>query len=377
MHRSVAVASLLLVAACSGSSGPKYTIPTVDMNATEGTGSKGGDGADSSSTPGKTAGAGATTGTRTASAPSCETDHGGNTCGPNGDQDCCAIAQQGDAKIGKYMVTAGRMRAFIGKVNGDVASFVKTLPDGKWDASWPTDALPSDVDSANAALGPENKKACEQGSFTGHTYWTPKTDDDFSDFDQATLDEKALNCVPWELMQALCAFDGGHIATVAELKSAFTNGGATRYPWGDENLPSLDAPDPQDRLNLEGAFNTDPLPANFRPRDDGSGFPAEISFLIAPPGRFPNGDNQVGIADSAGNLLEWAGDRPRQFIWKGDFEDHAKDAATFDGGYIWMDTQPFPLGFGAWIWGQSQLFGNAGNADQKDGYYAIGGRCAF
>lgn len=347
-------------------------IPTTVANATEGA-------TPTSGSSGKTepndASAASPAATRTASAPSCDTDHGGSTCGPNGDQDCCAIAQQGDAKIGRYMVTAGRMRTFITKVNGDVASFVKTVP--AWNDAWTTDAVPTDLDSANAALGPQGKKACEDGDFTGHTYWTPPTDDDFSDFDQATLDEKALNCVPWELMQALCAFDGGHLATVAELKSAFTNGGTTRFPWGDDNLSSLDAPDENDRLNIEGAFNTSPLPAKFRQRDDGSGFPAEIAFLIAPPGRFPNGNNQVGIADSAGNLLEWAGDQPRQFVWKADFEEHAKDAATMDGGYIWMDTQPFLVGIGPWVWGNGQLVGNAGTSDQRGGYYAIGGRCAF
>jgi len=37
----------------------------------------------------------------------------------------------------------------------------------------------------------------------------PKNGADYSDFTQDQLDPKALNCVGWHLVQALCAFDGG------------------------------------------------------------------------------------------------------------------------------------------------------------------------
>ena len=97
--------------------------------------------------------------------------------------------------------------------------------------------------------------------------------------------------------------------------------------------------------------------------------------MIAPPGRFPLGHNQVGIADAAGNLLEFVGDAPRQFVWKGDFERHARDAALLTGGQIWMDETQITSA--PWIWGENQLGGLAGTPEQKHGYYAIGGRCAF
>lgn len=311
------------------------------------------------------------------SAPSCAAKHGGMTCGPDGKSDCCAIAAQGETKLAKYMITAGRMRAFVAKVNGDVAGFVKTLPAGTWNDAWPTDGLPTDRASSDVALGPAGKKACEQGANTGHTYWTPPTEADGSDYDQATLDEKALNCVPWQMAQALCAFDGGHLATTADLRAAFTNGGATKFPWGNDGL-NANAPDPEARLNQQFGFETEAMPAKFR----GDGHPSEVSFFIAPPGRFPKGDNQAGVADAAGNLLEWVGDGPRQFVWKGDFERHGADAVTlngFNGKSIWMDketTLGIPSGR-PWTWGNGQLAGNAGSAAQKDGYYSIGARCAF
>ena len=61
-----------------------------------------------------------------------------------------------------------------------------------------------------------------------------------------------------------------------------------------------------------------------------------------------------------------------------DFEHHAVNAASFNRGYFWMDRRdnsPFGVGQGPWIWGES-LYGNAGTAAERNGYYAIGGRCA-
>src|SRR5690606_35890031 len=151
-----------------------------------------------------------------------------------------------------------------------IKGFIDSLPRERWNPDWnDPEAIPTDIESANTILGPAKKKACNQGNYTGHTYWTPKTDDDYSDFDQDVLDEKALNCVPWVLLQALCVWDGGHLATLAELKAAFTNGGTTKYPWGDEDLESVSRPDPRQRLNIEGGFKTTPLPESYRKNSAG------------------------------------------------------------------------------------------------------------
>jgi len=318
--------------------------------------------------------------TKPSAAPSCAREHGGHTCGADGNEDCCTTAKQGTFTIDKYLVTAGRMRTFIEKTNGNIRGFVGGLPADKWKPSWTTDeTIPSDVESANRLLGAFGKKACGQGAHTGHTYWTPKTAEDYSDFDQTTLDEKALNCVPWAMLQALCVSDGGHLATLEELKAAFTNDGTTKYPWGDDDLPSTSRPDPENRLNMEAGFETATAPINPDFRKDGNGKPTEVSFLISPPGRFPKGNNKVGIADAAGNLLEWVGDAERQFVWKADFEHHASNAATFNFGYFWWEARkniPLGLGAGRWTWGDGQLYGNAGLPNEKHGYYSIGGRCA-
>lgn len=318
-----------------------------------------------------------------ATAPSCTRMRGGRTCGPNGGDDCCARVKQGTYTLDKYLVTAGRMRAFIERFNGNIDGFVKTLSADRWDPSWndPT-TIPTDMASADVALGMAGKRSCKAGDFTGRTYWTPKADDDYSDFDQDTLDEKALNCVPWQLMQALCAFDGGHLAKLAELREAFTNGGTTKYPWGDDSYDP-NGQDPKGRLNAYYIYNDTPIPPGARLSDDGS--PKDIAFYVSPPGRYPLGNNQAGITDSAGNLLEWVGDQPRQFVWKADWEKHGQNAkqirvlvgASSGQADIWLET--YFLGK-PWIWGNSQGIPNvfaAGESNEKNGYYSIGGRCAY
>lgn len=358
----------------SGETADAVGGPTADTPRGSAAGGEGQGAAPGTGEPGAPGAAGSS---KPALAPSCARVHGGQTCGPNGDEDCCASVPQGQYRIDRFMVTAGRMRTFIDKQEGNVRAYVMGLPPDKWKPAWTdAEALPTDRASANAMLGPAGKKACTQGSYTGHTFHTPPTDEDHSDFDQDTLDEKALNCVPWAMLQAFCAWDGGHLATLAELKAAFTNDGTTKFPWGNQPLSAADRPDPEERLNLEGGYETPKLPATYRKGDDGK--PIEVSFRIAPPGRFPKGDNKAGVADAAGNLLEWVGDQPRRFVWKGDFEHHAANAQTFAGSIWWEARANSPLGVGSgpWIWGEGQLYGNAGNAGERHGYYSIGGRCA-
>ncbi|HVH40832.1 MAG TPA: hypothetical protein VM925_00770, partial [Labilithrix sp.] len=173
----------------------------------------------------------------------CTQLEGGQTCGPveglTKQSDCCDHAKVGPYTIDKYLVTAGRMRAFLDRVGGDVRAWAATLPAQKWDQVWTPNlpnsivGTPGDGDNASTQLGPYfGKRSCETGYHTGHTFWTPPEYGDTKDFPQNVLDTKALNCVPWWLMQALCVFDGGHLLTEAELRAAYTNSNTTAYPWG-------------------------------------------------------------------------------------------------------------------------------------------------
>lgn len=295
---------------------------------------------------------------------SCTKQQGGSTCGAGEDASgsCCEQAPLADTgkKIDKYYVTAGRMRAMVERLGGDVRSFVKTLPSATWDTGW-NDLVPSTTAEANTMLGPywpdapndpnggPSKYSCQTGDYTGHTYWTP---DDGSMLTQSQLDSKSLNCVGWHLAQAFCAWEGGRLPTSDEIHEAFTNGWSSRYPWGDGSPAGGDTevkdpknPKQDPRMNHAWSYR---FPASGSDRD--------AATHISAPGRFPLGYNDDGVADLAGNLLPWVSDSGRSgptetgFVWTFSWESH---------GLWWNNTS----------WGGDQ------NPNEPNGYYAIGFRC--
>lgn len=291
--------------------------------------------------------------------PSCVAHEGGDTCGAEDKQEsCCLTVQDGNSSIGKYYVTAGRMRAFVTKFDGDLKKWASTAKD--WDDSW-TDELPSSMDEALEALGPGNKRGCSVSSAGNgaRTYWQPPIPDfrpdEKNDFEQKVLDEKILNCVPWVLAQAICHYDGGRIATASELEAQITNHGTTKYPWG--STPNFVVKGQIAQIAHFYSYQTPNPPAGLRTNGDD---PVDRSFFIPPPGRFPLGENDLHVQDAVGAMLSWTGDRPNTFAWTASWEEH-----------------PF-MGFDGTPKGPQNWPGNSSDANEvRDGYYGIGVRCAF
>ena len=75
-----------------------------------------------------------------------------------------------------------------------------------------------------------------------------------------------------------------------------------------------------------------------------------------------------------GNLLEWVGDRDRQFVWKGSFERHASEADFYTPGPNdpWLAKTS---GGAPWQWGYNIGTGRPGDG-RGVGYYGIGARCS-
>ncbi len=314
----------------------------------------------------------------------CTQLEGGQTCGPNdgvGKQaDCCERAKIGTYTVDKYLITAGRMRAFLMRHNGKIRDWAATLPASNWNQQWTPnlpnsiDGDPGDDDNANTQLGPYwNKRSCETGYHTGHTFWTPPAYGDTKDFPQNVLDTKALNCVPWWLMQALCVFDGGHLLTEAELRAAYTNSSTTAYPWGARGTYTTNAQNDY-AVQLWAYATPNPPPSA---KQDVNGY-KDIAFYIAPPGRRPMGYNAAGVADLVGNLLEWVSDSERQFVWKGSFENHAAEADGYtpaaNDPYMALDPRP---GMNNRPWRWNELVAGAADPENVNGYYGIGGRCGY
>jgi formylglycine-generating enzyme required for sulfatase activity len=293
----------------------------------------------------------------------CTGHFGGDTCGAGetGTADakhesCCTTVAVTDAPNGgfvmdKYQVTAGRMRAFIERYNGDLKSWAATNPKG-WNPAW-TSNLPGNMADALYALGPGGKRGCDVVNQGGRTYWQDPiagNPNERSDFSKDVLDEKALNCVPWYLAQAVCVFDGARLAKSSEIAWTFENrgrqGGATQYPWQfkDTSAYNPNAQDP--RLVHYYSYATPNPPANMRLVNND--YALDHAFFIAPPGRRPTGANMHGIQDLAGNMLMWVNDNPKQFSYTLSWEKHPKNLT--------------PTTWNA--------------QDGPDGYYAIGARCA-
>ena len=303
---------------------------------------------------------------------SCATRLGGDTCGSGevGEggavhESCCTQAPLtgSAATIDKYHVTAGRMRQFITRVGGNARGFVAGV--AGWNAAW-SPYVPSTVAEANTYLGSYwlgadnqndlgtnavSKRSCNPSGFGGHTYWTPASaGGDPSDYTQAQLDPKALNCVGWHLARAFCAWDGGRLATQAELTDAFTNNGANQFPWQfadatPYNINVVDA-----RLNHKFSYGYPGNPRRIPAIPANMGTVQDITWYVAPPGRHPLGANANGAQDVAGNLLHYVNNIEYGFTWTVSWENHGKSLGTTS----WKTQAP----------------------EAPNGYYGIGFRCA-
>ncbi len=278
---------------------------------------------------------------------SCTQTNGGRTCGTgevgtaqaNHESCCIALPIPGQAtQLDKYKVTAGRMRASITRVKGDVKGWYTankaTLPAVAVSQieAW-KDTLPTDLDTpakgANYQLGgfvslpdqPSESQGCYVGNAGdrangSHTYWNGKLEGEDRAFDQAFLDRLPLNCVPYPIMAAFCAWDGGRLQTYAENSAAY---GPGFYPWGN-------APEAYGFYEVGGKWQ--PFgPARFGaphaacpgcdtsrmnwlnsyqfPEGGGPAKPWDYAYFISAPGRFPLDSGAGGHKDLGALMMEF------------------------------------------------------------------------
>ena len=272
---------------------------------------------------------------------SCKGQHGGDTCGPNGNESCCVSLAAGAATIDKYNITAGRMRAFVTAVNGDMRGYIALNTPAWWTASW-SNFLPTMLDNGQVTpddtpaytgvyqeLGPYihgavagGNRGCNVSGPGARTYRIP--DDvntrmvDPQSYTQDFLDDRSLNCVTVHIVAAFCAWDGGRLPTRAEMNVAW---GPAKYPWGATGTPLgyryVSPTDPNGtQEGAVGSYQSGPFPAaplsqtdlkwanyNFNYWGGSTQLANDYSIFVAPPGRFPNGNGPYGHADLAGNVF--------------------------------------------------------------------------
>ena len=182
------------------------------------------------------------------------------------------------------------MRAFVERYSGNLQQWATDNPTG-WNASW-TESLPATMTDALFLLGSGRKRGCNVVSQGGRSYWQPAVDGvagEVSDFSQEVLDEKALNCVPWHLAQALCMFDGGHLASSAEITWVYENrgspGGPTTYPWQWHDTSTYNPATSDLRVIHRYSYETPNPPGSLRLVN--GQYALDRALWIAPPGRRP------------------------------------------------------------------------------------------
>jgi hypothetical protein len=247
-------------------------------------------------------------------------------------------------RLDKYEVTAGRFRQFVESVGPNIRQWVKSeiqtnTPTGQRLAEdipvalrdlLPASATPGDPLNLVMQVGgtvmdarePSTSQGCygDAGSVGHNTYYWPQAvlASHFAGhgprrFSQDVYDEKSMNCSPYWMYAAFCAWDGGRLPTLTEVKRVWTE----RYPWG-------------------AAYATPPLTPNGPPRAPASGisftetvnqnnnafyfywYPApgnvdDIASYIAAPGRFfrdattanVNGESWMDLAANNFEMLKY------------------------------------------------------------------------
>ena len=126
---------------------------------------------------------------------------------------------------------------------------------------------------------------------------------------------------------AVCAFDGGHLVSAAEMAWVYENrgraGGATTYPWQWNDTSAYNPQNADIRLVHRYSYQTPNPPADLRTVN--GQYPLDHAFWIAPPGRRPTGANMHGVQDAAGNLMPWVRDQNNGFTWTQSWENHEKN----------------------------------------------------
>ena len=217
------------------------------------------------------------------------------TCGPNGNENCCAWravpggtfnrlnnssypAMVSDFALDRFEVTVGRFRKFVTAGKGTSASPPVTgqgaNPNNPADQGWSTDynaVLPADATTLTTAL-----ISCGTGGFAT---WTSSS---------GSGEDLPIECVPWLDALAFCIWDGGRLPTLAEWNYAAAGGGGADgqryYPW---SVPSTS-------MTIDDTYCVSSLSSVTAPQTVGS--------------RSPKGDARWGHADMAGNVWEWVND---------------------------------------------------------------------
>ena len=288
---------------------------------------------------------------------SCRQHFGGETCGKgepgeaNAEhEDCCIgldvprpAADGGPFVMEKYLITAGRIRAFLEAVNWNPKAWVLANEPAWWVDSF-TDMLPVDK-PGTAFLMEDGGSGCFANGQGAPALWFPPEElaglgDGPRLYSQDEMDTKVMNCFRAPLFHALCAFDGGRMPSYEEWTWAWQAGDSNKkYPWGD-----------QTPFGQYAAQNYN----YFWPRQPQAG--EDWGGYLPAPGRFPQGAGPFGHMD-LGGVVENMGLKKSGAAYAG------------DGWFQWSFQEPTQSGHPF-----AQRIASFGAGTYRN-HWAVGGRC--
>ncbi len=312
-----------------------------------------------------------------ASGKSCRAHFGGDTCGPGEvddparkHEDCCLSVRPGpeaDYRLDKYLVTAGRMRAFVESVGPDVRGWARAnrpLLPPEWAETWDASLPANEVDvvqmlgtgQGTAAYwnAPGRANGCYAKGMGAPTYWHPEDKlaqyaGDERQWTKDELDTKTMNCAPRALFAAFCAWDGGRLPTWPEWARA-VRGTKTEaewpFPWGTETNISA-------RASYDRNYRWPLARAGMALGADGN--PIDRAYEVAAPGRFPSGNGPFGHADLLGLVETFvSGNKSGANLGVGGIRQYAFQEAYYG----------------------KQAYGTYLGWKEHISHYAVGARCA-
>ncbi len=237
------------------------------------------------------------------------------TCGPNGDENCCVSplvpggsffrssysrdaegnlhdtsypATVSDFRLGRFEVTKGRFRKFIEAVIATPGGWKPADGSGKH----------THLNNALGVVDPSGGSPMYEGGWDAANWdasilstrsaWDSELDCyEHSVEVEGNDDRMPINCITWYTAYAFCIWDGGFLPTDAEWNYAAAGGGIEQrhYPWGST------PPDANENAVMSCGYDGDTETCNIAD--------------IPPVGSFPNGDGRWGHADLGGSLWEW------------------------------------------------------------------------
>ena len=129
----------------------------------------------------------------------------------------------------------------------------------------------------------------------------------FCNYQHGDRGEHPVNCIDWTQADAYCRWAGARLPTDDEWMAAFTNGGKTKFPWGDEA----------------------PTCAKTVIGGGGYGCGRNSTWVACEK---PRDRNQAGLCDLGGNVWEWTAtvDGSARVLRGGGWSDDASDVGKRD-----------------------------------------------